>query len=244
VFLIRSMSAPASPSLTDRTPISFEEFRDAWAAEETRKGLVGLMQRAILRLLTALVAILAEARADRLAAEAAGAEGVPWAADAEPAAAGVCVADADCGMDRRVGPRVEPADGNDDKELMHEGNWCCADLTRASEEKPTLAASSVHGGLPRAEDAGVTGSAEQTPGAAANLHPPASRAPPPRSSRRQGCPQGASGKGAGPALTIRRKRGGDFQHAIGDGSRSGLRCKNPVSGRRHSCDHIVTISQQ
>ena len=51
-------------------PASFKEFRDLWAAEATRTGLVGLMQRTILRLLNALVAVLAEARARR-AAEAA-----------------------------------------------------------------------------------------------------------------------------------------------------------------------------
>jgi hypothetical protein len=66
-------STPPFPD--DRYPTSFEEFRDAWAAQDAGKGLAALMQKMILRLLNALVALLAEARARRLEAEGAAAGG-------------------------------------------------------------------------------------------------------------------------------------------------------------------------
>src|SRR5262249_30865505 len=56
------MSANAS-HLPAVRPISFEEFRDAWEAQDAGKGLAALMQKAILRLLNALVALLADLRA-------------------------------------------------------------------------------------------------------------------------------------------------------------------------------------
>jgi len=68
-----------------------------WAAEETQKGLVGLMQRMILRLLNALVAMLAERRTRRHEAEAQSAGSKACDADVEPAAADVCVADTEIG---------------------------------------------------------------------------------------------------------------------------------------------------
>jgi hypothetical protein len=58
------MSATATENLADRRPVSFEEFRDAWEAEDPQKGLAKLLQRMILRLLNALVVLLAEARAE------------------------------------------------------------------------------------------------------------------------------------------------------------------------------------
>jgi hypothetical protein len=66
------MNATRAQELTDRFPASFEEFRDLWAAEETREGLIGLMQRVILRLLNTLVVMLAESRERRLAEALAG----------------------------------------------------------------------------------------------------------------------------------------------------------------------------
>src|SRR5215472_13306399 len=78
------MDATAADDPADRFPTSFEEFRDAWAVEEKRKGLAGAMHRAIMRLLNALVALLAEARADRI--EGATTEGVAGDADGAPAA--------------------------------------------------------------------------------------------------------------------------------------------------------------
>jgi hypothetical protein len=108
VFVFCSMSDTASHPLPDRMPASFEEFRDMWAAEATRKGLVGLMQRAILRLLNALVAVLAEARERRLEAEAAAAMG------AEPVAADVCVADAGLSARDIDGAGADPELAGDD----------------------------------------------------------------------------------------------------------------------------------
>jgi hypothetical protein len=61
------MDARTSQTPADRYPKSFDEFRDAWAAVETRKGLTGQMQKMILRLLSRLVMLLAELRAERLA---------------------------------------------------------------------------------------------------------------------------------------------------------------------------------
>jgi hypothetical protein len=58
------MSATATENLADRRPVSFEEFRDAWEAEDPQKGLAKLLQRMILRLLNALVVLLAEARTE------------------------------------------------------------------------------------------------------------------------------------------------------------------------------------
>ena len=91
LFYICSMRTTHPQPSDLRFPTSFEEFRDAWAAEEKRKGLAGAIQQMILRLLNALVAMLAEARARRLEAAAAG---VP------------CPAAAPCD------PGVRPADGN------------------------------------------------------------------------------------------------------------------------------------
>ena len=79
VFLLRSMNATRAQDLTDRFPASFEEFRDLWAAEETREGLIGLMQRVILRLLNTLVVMLADSR-ERLLAEALAGDVTPPAA--------------------------------------------------------------------------------------------------------------------------------------------------------------------
>ena len=73
------MNATASETLADRYPISFEEFRDAWGSEEKRKGLAGLLQRAIMRLLNPLVALLAEVRAGALEAAAERAHHAPRA---------------------------------------------------------------------------------------------------------------------------------------------------------------------
>jgi hypothetical protein len=114
------MNATAADDPADRFPTSFEEFRDAWAVEERRKGLAGAMHRAIMRLLNALVALLAEARADRI--EGATMEGVAGDADGAPAAGDpaavtphspsggegfVCV-------DGRMDVRAELAVGNED----------------------------------------------------------------------------------------------------------------------------------
>jgi hypothetical protein len=66
------MNATRAQELTDRFPASFEEFRDLWAAEETQEGLIGLMQRVILRLLNTLVVMLADSRERRLAEALAG----------------------------------------------------------------------------------------------------------------------------------------------------------------------------
>src|SRR5690349_598666 len=73
------MNGKASHALDDNRPLSFEEFRDLWAAEETRSGLVGRMQRVILWLLSTLVAMLADARAKQ--------EDTASGADVEAAAA-------------------------------------------------------------------------------------------------------------------------------------------------------------
>ncbi len=111
MFMICSVNATAPNPLADRFPTSFEEFRDAWAAEETRKGLAAAMHRAILRLLNALVALLAEARAERAAVAVT--EG--GACDASAAAdSDVCDTDADCGGDAEVNPRIRLDGGQDD----------------------------------------------------------------------------------------------------------------------------------
>jgi hypothetical protein len=68
------MRASASHPLADRYPVSFEEIRDAWAAQDGGKGLTALMHKAILRLLNALVALLAETHTRRIEAATAGAE--------------------------------------------------------------------------------------------------------------------------------------------------------------------------
>jgi hypothetical protein len=95
VFLFCSMNATPTQDLTDRFPASFEEFRDLWATEETREGLIGRMQRVIMRLLNTLVVMLAEAREHRLAE-----------AEAGDPAADVCVADAgSCDDDAESTPR-------------------------------------------------------------------------------------------------------------------------------------------
>jgi hypothetical protein len=94
-------SYAACPCCSRVEQIPFEEFRDLWAAEETQKGLVGLMQRMILRLLNALVAMLAERRARRHEAEAQSAGSKACDADVEPAAADVCVADTEIWRSRR-----------------------------------------------------------------------------------------------------------------------------------------------
>jgi hypothetical protein len=70
VFLVCSMNATASHDLADHFAISFEEIRTKMAAERKRKGLAGALQAAILRLLDAIVALLAELRDGRLAAPA------------------------------------------------------------------------------------------------------------------------------------------------------------------------------
>jgi hypothetical protein len=82
------MNATASHALPDRFAISFEEIRAKMAAEGKKKGLAGALQAAILRLLNAIVALLADLRAGRLAAAApASAANAPCA---EPAAEGLC----------------------------------------------------------------------------------------------------------------------------------------------------------
>ncbi len=195
------MSATASQTPADRYPISFEEFRDAWAAEDGGTGLARLMQKAILRLLNALVALLAESRAGALSAPVPGAEGAASApcaasalsdADVEAAEAEVCVADADCGVDGGVNSRARRVDG-DDGEKADEANSSRADLTRAVVEKPALAANGTGDVLTGdgltgdvlagAENAGVAGGASaggadrdarQTHCRAATPHPPAS----------------------------------------------------------------------
>ena len=129
--MICSMSTTASDPLADRSPTSFEEFRDAWEADETRSGLAGAMQRWISRLLNALVALLAEVRVERVegAAESAPCDAsVPCAViapgdesalcpasiasavcDEAPAISDVCAADAGFAV------------GRDDARLVHEG---------------------------------------------------------------------------------------------------------------------------
>jgi hypothetical protein len=110
LFMICSMSATASETLADRTPTSFEEFRELWEAEDPQKGLAGLLQRWISRLLTALAALLAEVRAAKLddapcATSAPCAAGAPCAASApcaEAAAADVCAADGGAGLLSRM----------------------------------------------------------------------------------------------------------------------------------------------
>jgi hypothetical protein len=105
VFFFCSMTATALQPLADRYPTSFEEFRELWEAEGTRKGLAGLLQRMISRLLTALVAMLADGRA----AKVEGAQGVADNAEAVADAAPAAVACADGVEDREadVRPRRE-----------------------------------------------------------------------------------------------------------------------------------------
>jgi hypothetical protein len=102
--MVCSMSATASQSLADRTPTSFEEFRALWETEDPQKGLAGLLQRWISRLLTALAALLAEARAAKLddAPCAASAESAASAPCAEAGASEVCAADGEAGLLRRM----------------------------------------------------------------------------------------------------------------------------------------------
>jgi hypothetical protein len=104
------MSATATENLADRRPVSFEEFRDAWEAEDPQKGLAKLLQRMILRLLNALVVLLAEARAGKLDAASDGAEDVPSESDVVAADADVCGADADRGVGRQVNARATPTE--------------------------------------------------------------------------------------------------------------------------------------
>jgi hypothetical protein len=80
------MNATASHNPADRFAITFEEMRETMAAEGTRKGLAGALQAAILRLLNALVALLAALRDGKLAAAAPAS--ATCAASAEPATEG------------------------------------------------------------------------------------------------------------------------------------------------------------
>jgi len=84
------MNATAAENLADRFPTSFEEFRNAWDDQEKRKGLAGAFQKVILRLLNALVALLADVRAGAVTDAAPDA---PCGADASAGDADVCVAD-------------------------------------------------------------------------------------------------------------------------------------------------------
>jgi hypothetical protein len=89
------MDTAASHTPADRFAINFKEMRATMAAEETRKGLAGALQAAILRLLNAIVALLADLRAGRLAAEA-------------PASA-PCAASATCAVSAEAAAAHEPA---------------------------------------------------------------------------------------------------------------------------------------
>ena len=106
------MNATRAQELTDRFPASFEEFRDLWAAEETREGLIGLMQRVILRLLNTLVVMLAESRERRLAEALAGdvtPPAAPKGAGGKKAPArGSCCAHCSYGRDTRFDWRRRP----------------------------------------------------------------------------------------------------------------------------------------
>jgi hypothetical protein len=89
------MNATAPHNPADRFAITFEEMRATMAAEEKRKGLAGALQRAILGLLNAILALLADLRDGRLAAG-------PLAAGPLAAAPPACAAGA-----TRAGPAGE-----------------------------------------------------------------------------------------------------------------------------------------
>jgi len=152
------MSVTASQDLADRFPTSFEEFRDAWAAEDKRKGLAAAMHRAIMRLLNALVTLLAEARSDRaeVTAEVA-ASGASAACEGvvEPE---VCETNSGCeGSENRARSQTTSQDINDDEESIQEGKPAPSGAERAFEEKPAGAASTIRGAQPDAENASAAG---------------------------------------------------------------------------------------
>jgi hypothetical protein len=163
-----SMSATAAQDLADRVPRTFEEFRDAWATEESSGLLARVMHRWILRLLTALVTLLAEARARRLEAEAQGAEALD--AGAEAGVAEVGAAD----TDGRVDARAESMAGKDDEIAREKGTLVHAGASRAREAKPMPVTSDRYA-LAGAEDArAAVDDAKPTLRAATTPHPPAS----------------------------------------------------------------------
>jgi hypothetical protein len=84
----------ATPSPTDRLTNTLDEMRVSMAAEGTRKGLAGALQAAILRLLNALVALLAEFKAGTLGAVEDGHSAGEAATVREPSATALCAADA------------------------------------------------------------------------------------------------------------------------------------------------------
>jgi hypothetical protein len=84
----------ATPSPTDHLRNTLEEMRVSVTAEGTRKGLAGALQSAILRLLNALVALLAEFKAGTLGALEDGQSTGEAATAREPDATALSAADA------------------------------------------------------------------------------------------------------------------------------------------------------
>ena len=131
------MSATAAQDPADRMPASFEEFRDLWEAQDAKTRWARLLQRMVLRLLNALVALLADARARRL-------EGADGGEDAEPDAAHAGVADV-----KHAGvpaARVDDDAGgrNDAPELARETAAPRMPVARACEQTPAPAACDAH----------------------------------------------------------------------------------------------------
>jgi hypothetical protein len=75
------METETAPSLADHRTITLEGMRAEMAAQGARKGPAGVLAKAILRLLEALVALLAEFKAGRLAGAAPGGAGSATAPD-------------------------------------------------------------------------------------------------------------------------------------------------------------------
>ena len=77
------METDSAPSLADRCTVTLEGMRAEMAAQGTRKGPAQVLARAVLRLLEALVALLAEFKAGTLGA-------------ATPGGGAACAAAPDC----------------------------------------------------------------------------------------------------------------------------------------------------
>jgi hypothetical protein len=103
----------ATPSPTDDLTSTLEGMRAAMAADGTRKGIKGALVAAILRLLEALVALLAEFRAGTLSAAAAGraapSPSPTWAASGTSAASATSAAGPARAAGETSGAGVEPA---------------------------------------------------------------------------------------------------------------------------------------
>jgi hypothetical protein len=94
----------AAPPLPTDLKNTLEEMRASVAAEGTRKGMAGSLQKVILKFLEVFIALLAELRAGRLARLA------PVAEDA-PRGTGHCLAGAECGGKDTPTPALPPCAG-------------------------------------------------------------------------------------------------------------------------------------